>query len=425
MTNYFTRTLLLVVLVFSPLNNALAETIAQLINDGELQLNSKIAKHDEHIVGQPFTIVIEVATNRWFARGTSIEVFSLANTVIIPHETAINGNKRINGATWVTQTREIDVYPAKEGSLQLPEIQVNISVNNEKHGVIEGFATTEKQVITVALPSALKDIDHYVVSPKFTLDIDVNFDEETPYAVGDAVSQTITLIAADTPGMMIPPVVFPQIEGLSIYQKPSQVFDKNNRGNIVGTRIEAYTFIFEQPGNYQFEQQIIYWWDSHNEQLTELIIPASKWTVSGKSLSQVEYSKWFVSLLTKSVFYLCISLLVVAWLVRSLYRYKLSLKQFYQKVSQQQKRHAAKDFIKAIKEQNYSLASQKLYNYSLIVNNQQALHPETVVNSAEARQIIERLNRLAFDRQITKTEASLTVNDARNLLKLLSPTSHN
>jgi len=419
MTNVCTRNLLIVLFTSFILNNAYAETIEQLINNGELKLSSKIIKDDKHIVGQPFTIVIEVATNRWFARGTSIEAFSLANTVIIPNETAINGNKRIDGVTWSTQTREIVIYPSKAGLLNLPEIEVNISVNHEQFGVVDGSASINKQVIMIALPNALKNIEHYIVSPKVTLDIDVSSDNKTPYEIGDAVSQTITLIAEDTPGMMLPPVVFPQIEGLSIYHRPSQVFDKNNRGSLIGTRIESYTFIFEQPGNYQLEQQTIYWWDTSRKQLTELIIPNRKWTVSGEPLTQTNYSKGLVALFNKSSLYLATSLLIALWVINTLYRYRLPIKQSYQQLSHQQKRHAAKAFIKAIKEQNYSLASQNLYNYCFIINHKQGLHLETLTGSIQARKLIQRLHTLAFDRENANTLTPLTVSDAKKLLQLL------
>jgi len=397
-----------------------AETIDKLISQGELTLSSKVLNDDNHIVGQPFTIAIEVATNRWFSGGTSIENFSLADTVILPNESTINGNKRINGATWSSQIREIIIYPIHSGILQIPEIKVNISVNTEQYGVIEGFAYTEKQAISITLPSALKNISHYVVSPQLTLDIDESFDEEIPYAIGDAITQTITLIAKDTPAMMIPPVIFPKIEGVNIYQKPSQVFDKSNRGNLIGTRIESFTFIFEQPGSYQLEQQTIYWWDTQNKRLKELVIPASQWSVSGKSSVKIGQTNWLVALLNKNLIFLGSSLLIIAFIISIIYRYKLQLKQFYQRISQQQKRHAAKEFVEAVKKQNYPLACQKLFNFSMVVNSQQVLHPETIVESVEANQLVERLNTLAFDRQGADTLPSISSNEAKKLLRLIS-----
>ncbi|WP_170309597.1 BatD family protein [Litorilituus lipolyticus] len=389
---------------------AFASNIAQLILENQLLISAQIRNENTPIVGQPVVISIEIATNRWFSSGTRVKPFKLSNTVILAHsELAINGSRRINGETWSTQTREITLYPTKQGDYQLPPIEVFVSVNTEQYGIVEGTSTTEALHFSTVLPEALAEIQHYIVSPKVTVEIDGTLNNEEPYSLGEAISQTITITAENTPAMMIPPLELPTIEGVSIYQTPTRIFDKSNRGSLLGTRIESNTYIFEFSGTYQIAEQTVFWWNTQTQQLEQITIPAQQWQVSGQGLTAKVNKAWLNHFNNKLFLIVLITLSVLLCLVFLLKRYRTWLIMFYKTQTKQEQRKLASAFIRAINKQQYPTACQILYRYHWHINKQ---------NVIPSNPLLSQLNQQTF-KKTTSKEQQFTEVQAKKLLKYI------
>jgi hypothetical protein len=263
MMNNKRMTLLVFILLIcqlTPIANATeVHNIEDLVNQGKLTISLKVNKKEQQIVGQALVLAIEVSTDRWFTTGSQIQQFTLKNVVIPANNIiTINGIKRIKGQTWVTQTHEVTLYPTASGTYQVPPIKVDISINKENDDIISGVLSTQKSSFNIVLPEALEGIEGFIVSPQVTLSIDGQFDGEKDYAVGEAITQTITITASDTPAMMITPInmvvnnratnyktALDGLSGLSIYHKPAQVFDQSNRGSLLDTRVQSFTYILK------------------------------------------------------------------------------------------------------------------------------------------------------------------------------------
>ena len=92
--------------------------------------------------------------------------------------------------------------------------------------------------------------------------------------MGDALTRTIKLRAADVPGMVFPPVSFRSHDGLGVYPKPPAVADSTQRGEFTGQRIETVTYICEKAGIYTLPALTIPWFDVDDEQLKRVELPA-------------------------------------------------------------------------------------------------------------------------------------------------------
>ncbi|WP_114327351.1 BatD family protein [Candidatus Colwellia aromaticivorans] len=392
-----------------------ALTIENLINSNQLTIETQIQNQKQQIVGQPLIFTVEVSTNRWFNKGTQLKTFELTDTVILANsEITINSTKKINGRTWSSQTREITLYPTRSGEYILPSIDVLISVNTENNGVVEGIIATTEQPFTISLPEALVSLESFLVSTKVSLTIEGSLDKEHSYEIGEAITQTITINATNTPAMMIPPLATQELTGISIYQKPAQVFDKANRGELLGTRIETITYIFEQAGDYKIPQQIIYWWNTSNNKLEEIIIPESFWSV-GRNKNDVNKPNNNAFSLSKEQLKhsLFISTLVIfiSIVLFVLYHYKRTLFIIYSKVTQLEKRTLRHDFLQAITKQEYAKANQYLYQYSMLMQGV----PKTHHSPSRLRAI---LNQLAFAHEsINSRKINFNQQDGKALLK--------
>jgi hypothetical protein len=405
------------------------QTIDNLVKQDKLTISLTVNESDQQIVGQALVVSVEVATDRWFATGTRVQGFTLTDVVMQANNiVTINGSKRIKGQSWATQTHEITLYPTLAGSYLLPEIKVDVSVNTENDGIITGVLNTHQAGFNISLPEALIDIDNFIVSPEVTLNIDGQFDADKNYSIGEAITQTITITASDTPAMMIPEINLTNIsevntsdkpteittEGISIYHKPAQVFDKSNRGSLSGSRVESFTYIFEKSGDYILAEQVIYWWNSQSNTLETLLIPASSWSVSGQGFIKQQQSIFGLrdlhfNLATLLVIVLSFLALTLAYLI---YRKRQQLITFYKKVTKHKQRQLRRQFLSYITNKEYLLATQALYQYSLTLSK-----PAEIKNY----RLTEQLNQLAFQSNPDKN-CSLTFSlaDAKLLIKQIA-----
>jgi len=420
--------LLLCFSILSSLANA-AQTINYLVDQGKLTINLSIKQDDPQIVGQALVVSIDVATDRWFSTGSRVQNFTLANVVMQANNiTTINGNKRIKGQTWAMQTHEIILYPTSAGNYTLPALNVDVSVNTENDGIISGVLSTQATSFNIALPEELKGIEHFIVSPKVTLSIDGQFEDDKEYAVGEAITQTITITASDTPAMMIPEVNLinvsneanagdktrvgeASLDGISIYHKPAQIFDKSNRGTLIGSRVESFTYIFEKSGSYTLPERIIYWWNSQLNTLEELVIPTVSWNVSGTGITNVNQGNYSISDLRfnlKAVITFSISL-IFSFFVYLLFTKRENLTIIYKKLTKYEQRQLRQVFLKSIAKNQYIVSTQYLYQYALIVNK---------YAEVKSLPLTERLNELAFQATLNQEVAvSFPMSDAKALIK--------
>jgi len=393
-------------------------TIDNLVKQNKLTISLQVNQKEKQIVGQALILAIEVATDRWFARGSQVKDFNLKNVVMQANNIiTINGSKRIDGQTWATQTHEITLYPTIAGTYHLPEIKLDVSVNTENDGIISGELTSQATSFTIDLPEDLVGIKHFIVSSNVELKIEGKFDEDKDYAVGEAVTQTITITASDTPAMMIPEMSFSTIDmldGVSIYQKPAQVFDRSNRGSLIGSRVESFTYIFEQAGSYELEEKIIYWWNSQSNELEQLVLPAASWSVSGGGFSQASQSLMGFKYVKLNFVTLLIVVIVLLLLIVS---YFLFIKRhriitFYYKITKYEQRQVSKRFLVSIESKEYLKATQYLYQYTLLLKNQSLL---------ENNELAQKLNQVAYmERTTGKVALIFSPSDAKALIKQIT-----
>lgn len=407
-----------------------ATTIDELIKGEQLTITTNISSNNTQIVGQPLVIVIEVATDKWFAKGTRISDIQSPDLITLPDNiVSTNGIKKINGATWSTQTKEVTIYPTKSGEYRMGNIDVFISVNSQDNEVVEGWIKSAVPSFEITLPEQLHSLEQYIVSPDFDINLSTSPDKipskALTFAIGEAITQTVTFTVSDTPAMMIPPMVVPSVNGVSIYQKPAQVFDKSNRGTLVGTRIEEYTYIFEQAGQFTVPEQTFYWWDLTSNSLVELKVDGFSATILGRlanSNTQNRLNHWHIDLIN-----ILIWLLVITTIMGSLYwlfKQRKNLRQLYNKITHKQQRLIAKRYLNAIKHNNYLDASQLLFEYyqlpkDNITNLQQLFshHPKQLDHVTHLLHLaFAPLSKTGSSEHSIKTIDTLSISQAKSLL---------
>lgn len=417
---------LLLILLSTLSNSSIAKSVEDLIKGKELSIKATLVASDKIVAKQPVTLVIQVATNRWFAKGTKIHDIDLTETVILPNsELTINGTEKIDGATWVVQTHEIVIYPMQVGLYALEPILVDVSINTENDGIVSGTIQTKGLEFETSKPAKLESIEHYIVTPELLIAIESSFDEAKEYQVGEAITETVTIKVKDVPSMMILPLVKTELAGVSIYQKPVKVSDKNVRGTITGIREESTTYIFEKAGEYQLPQQTVYWWNPETQELKTDTIPARKWTVSSTSIGKYQSLETIsiASLFQRYIVNLLIILLLMLVLWQSV-KYKKWLINFYKKATNKKLRDCKNNFLKAIQQQQWQVACQQLYLFIYANKLQQRIDKplnqeriyicfkEYFYDDLEQTLLVNKLLKTAYQ----KSDGKLTIAEAKNLI---------
>ena len=92
-----------------------ATTLEELQAQGHLQVSASIRPDGTLVPGQKLSLVLEVATDRWFSGGTRISIPEVPGLVILQTEQfASNASEVRGGQSWVVQRWTLDVYPQRE-----------------------------------------------------------------------------------------------------------------------------------------------------------------------------------------------------------------------------------------------------------------------------------------------------------------------
>ena len=266
--------LLLVLILCVWHGTATAKSLADLLQSGELEINSWIEPSSDIVVGQELQLTVEIATQRWFSGGTRIKLPEAPGLVVLRREQFANNlNRTKNGVSWVAQRWNIQLYAQREGYFTLPGIALELAVNDASAGIVRGATRTEPLSFKATLPPGLSAADRWVAAPQFSLELSTDRDLQE-LSPGDAFTVDIHMQASDFEAMMLPEINLPEFAGLAAYPEPPELENTSNRGTAKAQRRQRITYVVEQPGQYQIAAQQLYWWDTANAELRTLATPA-------------------------------------------------------------------------------------------------------------------------------------------------------
>ena len=100
------------------------------------------------------------------------------------------------------------------------------------------------------------------------LEVKESYDKaSTELKIGDSVKRTIEFKSENVAAMMLPVLRFDSTPGLAIYQDPSKIEDKVNRGSYLASRTEVVTYVVEKAGYYTLPELEVFWWDLTSQSL--------------------------------------------------------------------------------------------------------------------------------------------------------------
>ena len=129
--------------------------------------------------------------------------------------------------------------------------------------------------------------------------------------------RTITREANDVPAMAMRDLAFTAPPGVRVYVEPPQDEDRQNRGDLVGRRVDRVTYVFERDGSFAIPSVAQPWWDLGAKRLRVLLAAEVTVAVAAAPVAQRrsrnEPAAWLLSGLAVGTALAFIALVRWAW----------------------------------------------------------------------------------------------------------------
>lgn len=274
--------MVVLLLLFLGHSGAYSVTLDDLESSGDFRISVMLEPKENIIVSQEVSLIIDIATAGWFARGTEFDLPELKNAIITQRERfATNSSFREGGKSWALQRWELSVFPMTEGTLTVPELSLLVNVSVPGKGIVEGSIMTPELSIQARMPPKMKGKDGWLATPE--LRINQSFDKPLDtLKIGDAFKQTIVFKGEKILAMMLPSYGAPTVDGLAVYPEQPQLTDINVRGSKQGERTEVFNYIVESEGEYQLPSKAFYIWNTETDTREEITIPSTRIMIGGE-----------------------------------------------------------------------------------------------------------------------------------------------
>lgn len=240
-------------------------------------VQGRVETRGEVWVGQRVTVEIKLYSPTYFAGAAAFDLPSVPGVVILPPQDRPQlGTEEIGGNSYTTQMHELAVYPQRPGTIRLPPIGVRFASDG---GIgkppIPREGKTKELAFTATMPPGAEGLATVITTPKLTIH-ETWKPEPGKAKLGGAFTWTVTVRAANVPGMVLPPMRWEAPEGVGVYPALATVTDSSERGEATGQRVESVTYVCEKPGTYRLPGVTLAWWDSEQKKLRREQLPSRK-----------------------------------------------------------------------------------------------------------------------------------------------------
>ena len=256
-------------------------------------IRQKLARAAKIWPGQRVTLYITLYTTTSFSGSTRFELPEVSGMLVLENEDRpLLGTEMIEDTSYIFKRHEIIIFPLQSGRHTLPSFNVEFSFQKDHDQTQDvSFKTAGIDLDVLEIPG-ITAREPVITTPDLQVkDLwlpNLRQAKLAPIRVGDALTRTITLIAEDLPGMMLPPLQLQKVSGLGFYRKAPQVEDQRNRGAFTGRRIETITYVCEETGKFTIPGLNFKWWNPKSETLQNVSLPEITIKVTANPLLQKE-----------------------------------------------------------------------------------------------------------------------------------------
>lgn len=246
-------------------------------NEIKAAVGISVEQEQEIWAGQQVTLMLDLKTTGFSFSNSHFNLPEISGAFLMQTDTTtIKLTDKIDGQDWQIVRYPLALYPQKSGRLEIPPINVRFTTS-------AGFGSAEKAFefqtrpleLTVNLPAGAIEGNLLVTTTSFELDHDWQGISENIHT-GDAITLTVTRRAKNISAMLLPPLPVYRRAGLAAYPQTPEVYDKTNRGDLTGERVDTIIWVVEKPGSYEIPGIRFQWWDPDSRELKQQIVPGQQ-----------------------------------------------------------------------------------------------------------------------------------------------------
>jgi hypothetical protein len=209
-----------------------------------------------------------------------LQPLELSDAVVVPLDEK-QYQTNINGRPHAVVETSYAIYPQASGVLTIPSLTYQVTASSGQRDIwsrmygnrsnnLLRLRTEEKSLQIKTIPT------EFINQPWIPAE-NVNISEHWSSShenlkVGEPVTRTLTVTTKGLTAGQIPPLILPQIDGITFYPDQAQTDEQKSVEGVTGTRIETFAIVPNRAGKFTLPATAIKWWNTAEQrvEITEL-----------------------------------------------------------------------------------------------------------------------------------------------------------
>lgn len=253
----------------------------------QARVESNLIVPDTVYVGQKLTLQVELMGVGQFSGSPRFDLPQVSGVLVLKMEPRpVLDSKTEAGVTWVVQRHTFAVFAQRPGQVTIPDFPVRYGIKAFFNAeTVEHTLETAAHQFNAVMPPGAEELNTIISARNLTVKEQWQPEPGEEAKMGDAFTRTLTFAAPDLPAMAFPPLPVLEAPGLGVYPKSPIVRDTAVRGDFRGERVDAVTYVCEQPGEIHIPALVFQWWDLDTNELKRVELPAHRFTVIQPAVS--------------------------------------------------------------------------------------------------------------------------------------------
>jgi hypothetical protein len=224
------------------------------------------------VAGSQVELVVELLTTSFFTEAPDWPLFNVPDALVTLPDEATNLSETIDGTRWFGVSRAYRITPQAARTYDIPAFAIPIHPSGA-NGPVQ--VTTPALKLETSMPPGAQGMRVFFPAPKLVASQRIE-PAQGRIRVGDTVTRTVTQTATDTESMLIPPVVFGEVEGLRRYAQSSSTrnLTQDRAGLVAGERTEIASYTAVRSGKFKLPPVRIEWWNTKTQKREVIELPA-------------------------------------------------------------------------------------------------------------------------------------------------------
>ncbi|QTN39030.1 BatD family protein [Cryomorphaceae bacterium] len=245
---------------------------APFLNGQKLWAEVEVDKNSVY-VGEPVQVSITVYTSTWFTRGIDLGNLRVENAFTV-YFRPVSTTKTDAGNTYAGVQLIYKVFPYTQKDLLFPELNIQVESPEEGgyRGITQNVRSKAVRIRVKPAPATLESED-WLVTPG--LRVSETYSKSlNDIRVGDVVERSVVRNADETVADLIPPISWDSVDGTRMYLQRPSVENIKGRTQFSARRTDRVQYLFEDEGEVDFPEQVLYWFHPSRQKLFKKTLPS-------------------------------------------------------------------------------------------------------------------------------------------------------